>query len=141
MVPVFLYNNNVLKAQTNSSGFSVTGTATADTFGDGSIYSTSSDSDNISGTTTTTINTFAVATTSTRKYLATVTNGSKLQSSEMLLIGNTTNAYLTTYAVVNTDSNLGSFTADLNSGSARLKFTPTLAGTNVIKLMFTDISV
>ena len=118
-----------------------TGTATADTFGDGSIYSISSDSDNISGTTTTAINTFAVATTSTRKYLATVTNGSKLQSSEMLLIGNTTNAYLTTYAVVNTDSNLGSFTADLNSGSARLKFTPTLAGTTIIKLMFTDISV
>ncbi len=116
-------------------------TAKANTFSDGSIYNTSSADSSISGTTTTFIDTFAVASISTRKYIATVTNGTKLQSSEMLLIGNATNAYLTTYAIVNTDSDLGTFTADLNSGSARLKFTPTLAGTNTIKLMFTDISV
>ena len=125
----------------NADSATISGTVTANTFADGSIYSTSSADSSISGTTTTFIDTFAVASISTRKYIATVTNGTKLQSSEMLLIGNATNAYLTTYAIVNTDSDLGTFTADLNSGSARLKFTPTLAGTNTIKLMFTDISV
>ena len=129
------------------SGITITTTAGTDTItfsasgGGGGAASFDSDEDTISGTTTTAINTFAVATTSTRKYIATVTNGTKLQSSEMLLIGNGTNAYLTTYAIVNTDSNLGTFTADLNSGSARLIFTPTLSGSNVVKLKFTDISV
>ena len=153
---VSLKYNNATKLETNLYGTTVTGslsadsatftkttavTANANTFGDGLIYSTSSADSSISGTTTTFMDTFAVASISTRKYIATVTNGTKLQSSEMLLIGNATNAYLTTYAIVNTDSDLGTFTADLNSGSARLKFTPTLAGTNTIKLMFTDISV
>ena len=129
------------------SGITIATTAGTDTItfsatgGGGGAASFDSDEDTISGTTTTAINTFAVASTSTRKYIATVTNGTKLQSSEMLLIGNTTNAYLTTYAIVNTDSNLGTFTADLNSGSARLIFTPTLSGSNVVKLKFTDISV
>jgi hypothetical protein len=129
------------------SGITIATTAGTDTItfsatgGGGGAASFDSDEDTISGTTTTAINTFAVASTSTRKYIATVTNGTKLQSSEMLLIGNGTNAYLTTYAIVNTDSNLGTFTADLNSGSARLIFTPTLSGSNVVKLKFTDISV
>ena len=129
------------------SGITLTTTAATDTLtisasgGGGGAASFDSDEDTISGTTNTVINTFAVATTSTRKYIATVTNGTKLQSSEMLLIGNASNAYLTTYAIVNTDSNLGTFTADLNSGSARLRFTPTLSGSNVVKLKFTDILV
>ena len=100
-----------------------------------------SDEDTISGVTNTVINTFASSAITTRKYFAQVKNGSKIQSQEMLVNTNGTNAFLTSFAILTSDSNLGTFTADFNSGSARLRFTPLLTGTNTVKLKFTDILV
>ena len=58
-----------------------------------------------------------------------------------MLISTDSNSFLTSYAIINSDSDLGTFTADYNSGFARLRFTPTISGTNAVKLVFTDISV
>ena len=109
--------------------------------GGGGGASFDSDLDTISGTTNTVINTFAAASITTRKYFAQVKNGSKIQSQEMLVNTNGTNAFITSFAILTSDSNLGTFTADFNSGSARLRFTPLLTGTNTVKLKFTDILV
>ena len=57
----------------------------------------------------------------------------------MLVNTNGTTSFLTSFAILTSDSNLGTFTADYNSGSVRLRFTPLLTGTNVIKLKYTDI--
>ena len=130
-----------ITGQLTADSATISGGVTADTFGDGSIYTTNSVTTNILGTANVVVNTFQSSVTTTRKYLAQVKNGTKIQSQEMMLISTDSNAFLTSYAIINSDSDLGTFTADYNSGFARLRFTPTISGTNAVKLVFTDISV
>ena len=130
-----------ITGQLTADSATISGGVTADTFGDGSIYTTNSVTTNILGTANVVVNTFQSSVTTTRKYLAQVKNGTKIQSQEMMLISTDSNAFLTSYAIINSDSDLGTFTADYNSGFARLRFTPTISGTNALKLVFTDISV
>lgn len=128
------------------SGMTISTNAGTDTItfvstGGGGGAGFDSDTDAISGTANTVINTFASASITTRKYFAQIKNGSKIQSQEMLVNTNGTDAFLTSFAILTSDSNLGTFTADYNSGSARLRFTPLLTGTNTVKLKYTDIAV
>lgn len=55
---------------------------------------------------------------------------SKYQSTEILLTHNGTNAYITEYAIVQTDSSLGDFSADISNGVVRLLLTPTFTNTS-----------
>jgi hypothetical protein len=60
------------------------------------------------------------------------------QSSEILLIHDGVEAYLTEYAIVYTDGSLASFNGDINGGNVRLLATPT-NNTNEIKVIRTNL--
>jgi len=58
------------------------------------------------------------------------TTNSQYQASEILVVDDGTNVFLTEYGVVQSGGNLGDFTATISSGTRQLKFTP-LASANV----------
>lgn len=75
---------------------------------------------------------FDAATYRTTKYLIQVreTSGSKFYSSEILLLHDGTDVYVTQYGTVHTDSSpVSSIDADLNSGNVRLLITPSVSNT------------
>lgn len=76
----------------------------------------------------------------TIKYLAQVTSGSEYQSTEILLIHNGTDVYLTTYGVIFTGAAaLASFDAQVSGGNLQLLVTPENAATT-IKVLRTSIN-
>jgi hypothetical protein len=86
------------------------------------------------------LDTFALATYRTVKYLVSIASGSSYQSLEMLVNHNGTTANQTTYADLQTASNLATFTVDISGGNVRLLTTPVNAVT-VYKLTRTTIVV
>jgi hypothetical protein len=76
----------------------------------------------------------------TAKYLVQVHDlaNNDYQSSEILLIHDGVEAYLTEYAIVYTDGSLASFNGDINGGNVRLLATPT-NNTNEIKVIRTNL--
>lgn len=77
----------------------------------------------------------------TCKYLIQVTNTNNnlYQSSELIVIHDDVNAYITEYAVVNTGINLGTFDASISDGNIVLTIKPTYAD-NIIKIYKTLIT-
>lgn len=76
----------------------------------------------------------------TAKYLVQIhdTSNNDYQSSEILIIHDGVDAYLTEYAIVFTDASLASFSADLNGGNIRLLVTP-VNNNNEIKVVRTNL--
>lgn len=68
----------------------------------------------------------------TAKYVVQMTANSDFQASEVLLIHDDTDVYITEYGNINTNGSLGSISADLNSGYVRLLVSPTQANTSVV---------
>ena len=56
----------------------------------------------------------------TCKYLLQVTSASSIQSSEMLVVQNSSNAFNTEYSQINSGLNLVDFTTDVNNSNVRL---------------------
>lgn len=80
------------------------------------------------------IDTFAVATYRSAKYTLSITdnvNAATYQSSEVLVMHDGTNAYLTEYAVLRSNSTVGTLSADVSGGNVRLLFTPVTSNTTV----------
>jgi hypothetical protein len=77
------------------------------------------------------IDSFDVTLYRTAKYVIQATRGSAYQSSEVLVVHNTTTATATTYAVVNTGANLGVVAANVSLGNVKLNFIPALSNTDV----------
>lgn len=88
------------------------------------------------------VDTFAVADHRTSKYLISIknTNNNDYQSTEIMLLQDGTNALLTEYATLVSNTTLGQFTANINSGNVRLYVTPTLAN-NVLNYQRTTVAV
>lgn len=85
---------------------------------------------------------FAVTDYRTTKYLISIknTNNDDYQSTEIMLLQDGTNALLTEYATLVSNTTLGQFSANINSGTVRLYVVPTLAN-NVFKYQRTSLTV
>lgn len=80
------------------------------------------------------IDTFATTSFRSGKYTLTITDDASpavFQTSEILLLQDGTTSYVTEYAVVRNASPLGTFSADVSSGNARLLITPTVANSTI----------
>jgi len=86
------------------------------------------------------LDSFSSSTYRTAKYIISITSGTDYQSVEMLVVHNGTTASQTTYADVATNTNLATFTVDINGGNVRLLTTPVNAVT-VYKVTKTAIVV
>lgn len=94
----------------------------------------SSLSANVSSVSITTVDTWSTSTYRTAKYIAQISQGSNFQSAELLVVHDGTTAYITEYAIVRSNTNLGTFTADVNSNNVRLRVTMASATAATIKL-------
>ena len=93
----------------------------------------------ISGTSETNLDVFDATLYTTAKYIVQVKDGSDVHSSEILLIHNGTNCYLTEYGIITSNGELGTFGADLSGGTVTLKFVPTGATSMRINVIRTSI--
>lgn len=93
--------------------------------------------------TQTAIDSFATSSFRAGKYIISITDNDAaagFQTSEVLIMQDGTNAYVTEYAVLRNGSNLGTFAADVSAGNARLLFTPAV-GNSTIKILRTLVGV
>lgn len=82
----------------------------------------------------------AIASVRTVKYLVQITSGSSYQTSEILVIHDGASAYLSEFGTVTTLSILASFDADISSNQLRLLVTPVNAA-STIKVIKTLVTV
>jgi hypothetical protein len=84
-----------------------------------------------------TVDSFSAGTLRSAKYMVQISNiTSGYQVSEILLLQDTTNVYITEYAQINNGSQLGVFTATLSGGTVTLAVSPntttTIGGANIV---------
>jgi len=92
------------------------------------------------GTSATVVDSFALASFRSAKYVVQISSGGDFQVSEALVIHDGTSAYVTTYAEVYSNASLGSLTVAVNGADIELKFTGASAG-NTVKVMPLYIAV
>lgn len=91
-------------------------------------------------TTTTTVDTFSKTTYRSAKYLLQATTGTDYHVTEVVLLHDDTNVYISEYGTLFTDVSLITVTADISGTDVRLRVTPVGAPTSV-KLKRIDIEV
>lgn len=74
------------------------------------------------------------------KYILQITNSTNYQISEINLIHDGTNSYLTEYGLITTNGVLANYDTDINSGNVRLLMSP-INNTNTIKIVRTVINI
>lgn len=89
----------------------------------------------ITGSSNVNLDVFDSGTYTTAKYLIQVTDGSDIHSTEILLIQNGTDAFITEYAEITTNGALGVFDAVVSGGNVTLKFTPNGATAMTIQVV------
>jgi hypothetical protein len=95
---------------------------------------------NVSASATPTlVDSFATSAYSSAKYLVQIKDGSDIQAAELLLVQDTANAYITTYGVLSSNVELGTFTANIASGNVNLFYTSTAATNSNVKVHTTYI--
>lgn len=79
------------------------------------------------------VDTYSAAQYRTARYVIQIEHdsSSKYHSTEILLMHNNTEVYMTEYAVLRTDSALGEITADISDGNVRLLMTPSFTNTSI----------
>lgn len=112
--------------------FGVTGTETAL---DKAVTTT------LATTTTTAIDSFAVGTYRSAKYVMQITQGTNYQVSEVLVIHNGTTTFMTEYGVLETNGSLATFSSDISAGNARLLVTMASATSATINIKRTALVV
>ena len=88
-------------------------------------------------TSATSVDTWAIATYRSVKYIVQITQGSAYQVSEIMVIHNGTTTTMTEFAVLETGSALGTFTSDISGGNARLLVTMVGATSTTINIQRT----
>jgi hypothetical protein len=91
----------------------------------------------VATTTATAVDTWAIASYRSVKYLVQITQGSNYQFSEIVVVHNGTTTTMTEYAVVETNGALGNFTADVSGADARLLVTMASATSATINVQRT----
>jgi len=89
---------------------------------------TSSNSTTIPTTSSTVVDTFLASTYRTAKYLVQITAGTEYHVTEILLIHDGTQGFITEYGTVTTSGSLGDFTVNVSGNNVNLVCTPTNAG-------------
>ena len=89
----------------------------------------------------TAVDTFAVATYRTAKYIVQITQGTNYQVSEILVIHNGITTTMTEYGMMNTNGSLGTFATDINTGNVRLLVTMGSATSATINITRTTMVV
>jgi hypothetical protein len=79
------------------------------------------------------VDTYSIAEYRTAKYLVQLEKDSdgKYHATEILLTHNGSNVFMSEYGTITTDSSLGTFDADINSGMVRLLVTPAFTNVSV----------
>jgi hypothetical protein len=77
----------------------------------------------VAATALTAVDTWPIASYRSAKYLVQITQGTNYQFSEIVVVHNGTTTTMTEYAVIETNGALGTFTADVSAGNARLLVT------------------
>jgi hypothetical protein len=95
----------------------------------------------IASTSQTAIDTFAIASYRSCKYVIQVTQGTNYQVSEIMVIHNGTSTYMTEYAVLETNGTLCNFTSQINGANAELVVTMGSSTSAIIKVQRTLITV
>jgi hypothetical protein len=108
---------------------------------DAKISDSSGVSATVATTTITDLDTWAIATYRSARYLVQITQGSNYQTSEVLVLHNGTTTTMTEYAVLETNGPLATLTSDINSGNARLRVTMATSTSATIKIHRTLITV
>ena len=85
----------------------------------------------ISGTSKTTVDSFAIASYRSAKYFVQITNATKYHVIELLLVHDNSTVFLTQYGEIFTSTSLGTFDAEITTGNLNLTFTPVLSLTTV----------
>jgi hypothetical protein len=93
----------------------------------------------VTSTSATTIDTFATSAYTSAKYVVQVKDGSNVQVAEVLLIQNGTDAYVTTYGVVASGAEMGTFSATVTAGNVTLKYTSASSTNSSVKVQATYI--
>lgn len=102
----------------------------------GKAFITSSDLTKASATLTTTVasqivDTFNADLISTVKYMCQIKHNTDIHATEIILMHNGTNVYMTEYGTIYSNGSLGTFNASINSGSVSLVFSPSSINTNI----------
>jgi hypothetical protein len=92
-------------------------------------------------TSATTVDSWAKATYRSAKYLIQVTQGSNYQVSEIMIIQDSTNTYMTEFAVIETNGVLATFTSSIVSANAVLTVTMASATSATINIQRTLLVV
>lgn len=95
----------------------------------------------IATTSATPVDTWAVASYRSAKYLVQVSQGADHQVSEVMVIHNGSTTYMTEYAVLETNGVLVTFTSDISAGKARLIATMAGATSANIKIDRTAVTI
>lgn len=89
---------------------------------------------NVATLTITAVDTWAIATYRSAKYLIQITQGSNYQLSEILVLHNGTTTTMNEYGVLETNSSLATFTSDISGGNVRLLVTMSSATAATINI-------
>jgi hypothetical protein len=95
----------------------------------------------VSATSLTVVDTFALDTYRSGRYIIQITQGTAYQMSEFRIIHNGTNTFITEYAVLETNGELGDFTAAINGSNVEISVTMGAADAATVKLNRTLITV
>jgi len=102
---------------------------------------TKSKSETVSSTSVTTVDTFAVSEYRSGRYIIQISQGTDYQMSEFRIIHDGTTTYITEYAVLETNGELGDFTADIEGTDVRIRVEMNSANSATIKLNRTLITI
>jgi len=95
----------------------------------------------VATTSATSVDTWAKATYRSAKYLIQITQGSNYQVSEIMVIQDGTNTYMTEFAVIETNGALGTFTSSISGSNAVLTVTMGSATSATINIQRTLLVV
>ncbi len=93
-----------------------------------------SNSASVSSVSTTTVDTFDKTVYRSSKYIIQVSQSTNYQASEILILHNGTDAFITEYGVVRSNSNLATFSTDINGNNVRLLVNMSSATAATIKM-------
>ena len=98
------------------------------------IISIQASTDTTTTTSASTIDTFVAATFRSAQYQIQITQGSNYHVTTLNVLHDGTDVFLNEFGTIRTGASLASFDADINSGSVRVRATPTTDSSTVFKL-------
>ena len=123
-----------------ATGAATTGTTVSALFSNNTLISTFT-KPNISGSSSTDLDTYNAAIYRSARYFVQITDGSDIHISEISVFHDGIKAYINEYGIATNNGQLGSFDADLVTGSIVIRFTPLSATDMSIKMVRTAITI